>query len=167
VFLVLLQVIDFGGCNELEQFALIFRSNILDGKDCGSLLVNNGAQSSLVLNDDVRYAHLAAKGWNEDDQFDGVNVIGNDDQIGLFGFDQCHAMIQTILDKERLLIVLLALHGCVTTLFRLGNLLSFFVEASLFLLTSLWSVSVEEAEEEGGCVLVQRVTKLGNGGRNL
>ncbi len=44
---------------------------------------DNTSEASLVLDDAVGDAHLAAESGQEDDQLDGIYVIGDQDQLGL------------------------------------------------------------------------------------
>jgi hypothetical protein len=68
--------------------------------------VHNGAKTSLAFDNDVRYTHLAAKSREEDNEFNWVNVVCNDNKRRFLGFDEGNTMIQTILDEERFLGVL-------------------------------------------------------------
>lgn len=41
------------------------------------------SETGLVLDDNVRDTHLAAESGDEDDELDGVDIVGNDDEVGL------------------------------------------------------------------------------------
>lgn len=56
------------------------------------------SETSLALDDGVGDTHLAAEGGEEDNQFDGVNVVGDQDQGGFLGFDEAHDVVETIFD---------------------------------------------------------------------
>jgi len=49
--------------------------------------VNNRAQASFALHNDVRDTHLAAESWEEYDKLDRIDVVCDDDEGGLLGFD--------------------------------------------------------------------------------
>jgi hypothetical protein len=44
---------------------------------------DNASEASLVLDNAVGDAHLAAERGQEDDQLDGIHVVGDQDQLGL------------------------------------------------------------------------------------
>lgn len=151
------------GRDELGELGVVLGPDILESKDGGLLLVDHCPETCLVLDNDVRDAHLAAESGDEDDELDGVNVIGDDDEVGLLGLDQGNTVVETHLDEEGLLVILagglLAVVG--------SNGLRLLVEACLLLLPRLRAVLVEEAEELGRRVLVEGVAELGERGRDL
>jgi len=120
--------------------------------------VDHCPETCLVLDNDVRDAHLAAEGRDEDDELDGVNVIGNDDEVGLLGLNQGDTVVETHLDKEGLLVIL-AGSGLLAVVGSDG--LCLLIETCLLLLPRLRAVLVEEAEELGRRVLVEGVAELG------
>jgi hypothetical protein len=91
--LVLLQVTVIDGRDELGELALVLGADLGQSKNSGSLrklvavlakivcetylLVNDGAESGLALHYRVGDAHLAAKRGKEDNQLNGVNVVGD------------------------------------------------------------------------------------------
>jgi len=119
--------------------------------------VDDGAKTGLGLDDDVWDTHLAAQGGDEDDELNGVNVVGNDDKVGLLGLDEGNAVVQAVLDEEGLLVLLL-----------LGLAFSdsggFSIKTGLLLLLGLGAVLVKELEELGRGVLVEGVGELGDRG---
>ena len=54
-----------------------------EGDDGSVLLVDEGAEAALALDDAVRDVHLAAQGREEDDELDRVDVVSDDDKLGL------------------------------------------------------------------------------------
>jgi hypothetical protein len=68
--------------------------------------VHNRAETSFTFDNDVRYAHLAAKSGEEYNEFNRVNIVCDDDERRFLGFDKGNTMVQAILDKEGLLRVL-------------------------------------------------------------
>lgn len=49
--------------------------------------MDDGTETSLTLDDNVGNTHLAAEGREEDDELDGVDVVGNQDKGGLLVLD--------------------------------------------------------------------------------
>ena len=92
----------------------------------------DGTETGLALHDDVGDTHLAAKRGKEDDEFNGVDIVGNDDEGGLLGLDEGDAVVETVLGKDGLLGVLLGLALC--------RLLGGGVDAGLLLLLRLRTV---------------------------
>ena len=99
--------VGLGGADEGRELALVLAADVLEGDDGGGLLVDDRAEAGLALDDDVWDAHLAAERGEEDDELDGVDVIGDDDECGLLRFDEGDAVVEAVLDEEGLLGVLL------------------------------------------------------------
>ncbi len=101
----LLQV-GLGGADEGSQFTLILAADFLDGEDGRGLLVHNRAKTSLALDNDIGDTHLAAESGEEDDELNGVNIVGNDDESGLLGLNEGNDVVKTVLGEQGLLGVL-------------------------------------------------------------
>ena len=74
--------------------------------------MNNGTKTSLALDNSIGHTHLLAERGKEDNELDGVDVVGDQDQRGLLVLDQADNVVQTILDSVGLLadvLLLLAL----------------------------------------------------------
>ena len=69
--------------------------------------MDDRTETSLALDDDVGDTHLATEGREEDNELDGVNIVGDDDKGSLLGLDEGNTVVQTVLDEEGLLRVLL------------------------------------------------------------
>ena len=69
--------------------------------------MNDLAETSLPLHIDVGKTHLAAEYGEEDDELDGVDIMSNDDKRRLLGLDKGDGVVETVLDKQRLLGILL------------------------------------------------------------
>jgi len=129
--------VGLGGGNEFSKFGLVLRSDVLKSEDGSLLLVNDSSHTGLVLNDDVGDTHLSTEGWNENDEFDGVDIVSNDDEVGFLILDEGNAVVETHLDEERLLSVFLWLLAIVG-----GNSGGFLVYSRLFLLLGFRAVLV-------------------------
>ena len=68
--------------------------------------MNDRAKTSLALHDDVWNTHLAAKSGKEDNELDGVDIVGDDNERRLLGLDERNAVVETVLDEKGLLGVL-------------------------------------------------------------
>lgn len=105
LLLVLVSEVSLGGADEGRKLALIFTVNILESKDGSSLLVDYGAETGFALDDHIGDTHLPAKSGKEDNQLNGVDVVGNDDEGRLLGLNEGNTMVQTVLDEKRLLVL--------------------------------------------------------------
>jgi hypothetical protein len=154
-FLVLLRVTLFDCLNQLRQLSLVFRSNLSERKNGGGLLVDNRAESGLALDDGIWDSHLSAQSWEEDNQLDWVDIIGDEDQRGLLVLNQANDVVETILGSVWLLanvfLLLALLDG--------GSLLQ---QTLLLLSLALWSVLVEQFESLSSRVAVEDILELGN-----
>jgi len=79
---------------------------LLDGSDGaarGGLLVDDGTQSALALDDAVRDILLAAQSGQPADQLNGVDIVRDDDELGLLRLDELDNVVHTRLDEVGLL----------------------------------------------------------------
>lgn len=141
--LVLLEVTVLDGRAELGELALVLRSDLGEGEDSGGLLVDDGTESGLALNNGVRDTHLAAERGKEDNQFNGVNVVGNEHERRLLVLDETDDVVKTELGSVGLL-------GDIFLLLALRDGGSLLGQALLLLGLGLGAVLVEELESLGG-----------------
>lgn len=78
---------------------MVFFVNFSDAKSGGVLLVDSATETSLALNDAVRDIHLAAQGRKPDNKLNGVDIMSDDDELGLLGFNQRGDVVQAVLDE--------------------------------------------------------------------
>lgn len=97
--------VGLSGTDEGSELALILTLDILEGEDGGGLFVNNSTETGLALDNDVGDTHFAAKSRKEDNQFDGVNIVGNNHKRCLLCFNEGNAVVQTVLHEKRLLVL--------------------------------------------------------------
>lgn len=124
------------------------------------LLVDERAQTSLALDDGIRDAHLAAQGRQEDDELNGVDIVGDEDERRLLVLDETDDVVEAVLDHVRLLADVLLL----LALLDGRRLLE---QALLLLLGSLRLVLGEELEGLGRRVAVKNVLELRDRRRHL
>jgi len=159
-FLVLLAVTLLNGLNQLRQLRLVFRANLGQSNNSSSLLVDNCAESGLALDDGVGDTHLAAKSWQENDQLNGVNIVGDEYQSSLLVLNQTNNMVETVLSGIWLLGDIFLL----LTLLDGGGLLQ---QTLLLLGLALRAVLVQELESLGGGISVEDILELGDRGWDL
>jgi hypothetical protein len=124
------------------------------------LLVDDSSETGLALYNGVWHTHLPAESGQEDNELNRVNIVGDEDESGLLGFNESDNVVETVLDGERLLadiLLLLALSDS-------GGLLQ---ETLLLLRLGLGAVLVEEFEGLSGGVAVEGVVELGDRRRDL
>jgi len=160
VLLVLIAVALLDGSDELGEFRLVFRADLSDSEDGSGLLVDDGAKTSLALDDGVRDTHLAAESGQENNEFNGVDIIGDEDERSLLVLNKTDNMVETVLDGVWLLADILLL----LTLRDGGRLL---VETLLFLGLGLGTVLVEKLEALRSEIAVECVGELSDRGRDL
>lgn len=160
--LVLVKVVGLGSRDEVGEFTLVLGANILDDGDGSGLLVDKGTDAGLALDDHVGDTHLAAEGGQEDDKLDGVDVVGDDNEVSLLGLDEGNTVVETVLDEKGLLAI-----GLRVSLLAVGNLLGNSIQAGLLLLLALGAVLVHELEQSSSSVLVEGVRELSDGRRHL
>ena len=67
--------------------------------------MNELAEGSFSLDEAVGDVHLFAELGEPDDELEGLDVVGDDDQLGLFILDQLGDVVETKLDVVRLGVV--------------------------------------------------------------
>lgn len=155
----LVNEVSLGGGDNGGKFLLILTTNVLESEDSSSLLMNDGTETGLGLDDHVGNAHFTTQSGNEDNQFDGINIMSNNNKVGLFRLNEGDTVVQPIFDEERLLVFLLSLA------FSSGLSLGF--KSGLFLLLGLRTIFVQQLEQLRSRILIKGVGKLSNGGRDL
>ena len=69
--------------------------------------MDDSSEAGLALDNGIGDTHLAAESGEEDNELDGVNIVGDNNKGSLLGLDEGNAVVQAVLDKEGLLGVLL------------------------------------------------------------
>ena len=59
------------------------------------LLVDDGAETSLALDNGVGDTHLLAESGKEDNELNGVNIVGDEDEGSLLVLDEADNVVQT------------------------------------------------------------------------
>jgi len=157
---VLVGVALLDGREELGELGLVLSADLGQGQNGGGLLVDDGAETGLTLDDGVGDTHLAAESGQEDNQLNGVDIVGDEDEGSLLVLNESDDVVEAVLDVVGLLgdiLLLLALRDG-------GGLLD---ETLLLLDLGLGAVLGEELEGLGSSVAVQSGLELSDGRRNL
>ena len=85
ILVVRLEIAVVDSRDELGEVVLVLLAHLGESEDSGGLLVDNGTETGLTLDDDVWNTHLAAEGGQEDNELDRVDIIGNDNEGSLLG----------------------------------------------------------------------------------
>ncbi len=158
-FVNLVVVVCLDGRHEGSEIVLVFGLDIGQSDSGGSLLVNKSSETRLGLDDAIGDTHLAAEGGQPEDEFNRINIVGDDDQLGLLGFYESGDVVDTVLDHDGLL----SLIDLGTT----GSLLGEGTQTSLLISIRFRAVLVKQLEELGSGVLVQGLGELVDRGRDL
>jgi len=127
-----------------------------DGDAGSSLFVDELTKSRLSLDEAVWDFLLSAEGWEPHDELDGVNVVSDDDELGLLVLDEVDDVVETVFQDLWL--------SSLVLLFSTGDFLLSGSQKSLFLLFLAFSgVLGEESEEVAGLVGFQSVGELVDG----
>jgi hypothetical protein len=139
---------------ELREFANVFFLDIRQGDASGRFLVHKRAKASFALENAKRHAHLAAEGRKPDDKLNGVDIVGNDDKLGLAGFDEGGDVFEAEFEHTGL--------GRFIS-FGFSGFFGLFKEALLLFFAGFRGVFGKKLEELGGSVFVESIVgKLSN-----
>lgn len=180
--LVLLDVALLDGRDELGELVLVLSADLSKSEDGSGLvkknelvhckqyimrmwdapylLVDDSAETSLALDDGIGDAHLAAESGEEDNELDGVDIVGDEDEGSLLVLNEANNVVETVLDNVGLL-------GDILLLLALLDGSSLLEKTLLLLGLGLGAVLVEELEGLGSGVLVENLLELGDRRRDL
>lgn len=132
--------------NQVIEGSLIFLSDTGEGNAGGVLKANQFTESCLTSDEAERNVLLSAELGKPDNSFDGVNIVGDDDESSFLVFDEASDVIQTVLKGNGGL----GVSGGLVFSLKLSSFQSSF--SSLF--GGFGSVVSEELQESGGLVSV-------------
>jgi len=159
MFLVLVVVLQEVLRQSLE-LSSVFLADVGDGDTSGRLLVDQLSESGFALDEAIGDVFVTAEMRQPDDQFDGVNVVSNDDELSLALFDESSHVVQAALEELGL--------GGLGLLFVLGVLvLGSLQKTALLLGSGLGFVLGEELEKSLGLISGESVGELVDDGRDL
>ena len=122
--------------------------------------MDDRSETGLTLDNGVGDTHLLAKGRKEDNELNGLDVVGDEDERSLLVLNQADNVVETVLDGVGLL-------GDILLLLALLDGGSLLEETLLLLGLGLRSVLVEELESLGSSVAVEDVLELSESRGNL
>ena len=125
-----------------SESSLILRVDTSQAYASGGLLVNEGTELSLARDNGVSNTHLVAEGGEPYNEFEGIDVVSNQDELGLLLLDELGDVVETVLGDED---VLLGFDGLAFS-FSLGLLDTL----GLLFSSSLGSILGEETEDISG-----------------
>lgn len=136
-----------------QQFELrgIFLANIGQTDDSSILLVNKSSETRLILDNHERDLHLTAKSGHPHDKFDGVNITGDQDKLGLLLLDKGGDVLESELDN---------IGDLVVRFFASSSGGSNLLDSLLLGGRCLGAVFVEKSEDSHGLVLAQSLGEL-------
>jgi len=129
-----------------------FSFYLSEGDTGAGLATDQTTETGLVLDDAIRDSHLAAQGRQENDQLDGVNVMGDDDELSFFLLNQGSDGVNSLTDNIG------ALGGCIGL--STGTSLGTGTQSHLLGLFAFRTVLVHQFEHLSGCLTVQSLTEL-------
>jgi len=127
----------------------IFLVDSGEGNTGGGLLVNEFTESGLSSDETVGDILLSAESREEAHDFDGIDVVGNDNELGGTVFNELSDVVETELEEDGL--------GSGLSVGTSGGL-----ESVVLGLSGLGRVLVEELKEVSGLRFLNSVGELGN-----
>ena len=131
----------------------VLLSNLGKSNAGSGLGVAELSESTLTLNYAVWDLLLSAESWEERHHLEWVDIVGDDNELGLTFLDEVGDVVETELEVDWLwsdmAVLLSTLSG-----------LSLSLESGLLVLGGLWGVLGEELEKLGGLVLVNGLGEL-------
>jgi hypothetical protein len=148
-------VVSFNGFNQLGEFLFVLVLDFREG-DTGALFsADQLSESGFTFDDAVWDVHLSAESWKVDNNLDWVDIVGDDNKLGLFSFDEVDDLVDSAVEGGWSLTwgVWLAFSSC----FGSGY------ESLFFLGFVLWGVLGGQFEQLGGGLFVQGLGELVDG----
>ena len=117
------------------QVLVVFLLGVGESNTCSGLLVHELSESCLSSDESIGDTLLSAESWEENNHFNGVNIMSNHDELGLALLDELGNVVQTELEDGWLVLL-------VSLLFSLGSSFGFslLLESGLLFLFSFWAV---------------------------
>ena len=96
----LLVVVEVGpeGRGKVVDLSLVLLPHVSQRQHCCVLLVDQLAEGGFSLDEAVGDVELSAEVGQPDDQLNGVDVVGNDDQLGLLLLDELGDVVESELE---------------------------------------------------------------------
>ena len=98
--------------NQFAQSRSVFSVDIGQSNTRTVLEANKSSESGFTLDNAVWDAHSAAEGWKEKNNFNWVNIVSDDDQLGAFLFDLSGNTVDT--DRQEVWLGIWGISGTVS-----------------------------------------------------
>ena len=134
--------VSVAGTLATSESSLILRIDTGQADAGGSLLVDESTELSLTSNDGVSDTHLVAESREPHNEFEGIDVVSNQDNLSLFLLDELGDVVETEVDVVGRTLVLNGL--------AFNFSLSLLSQTSLLLSSSLGGILSEETEDISG-----------------
>jgi hypothetical protein len=145
-----------GLLDQESEVSLILLVNFSNGNNGGGPLVHDLSESFLALNNYIGNVLLPAQSGQPQDKLERINIVRDDDQLGLTSLNEGGDVVKTVVNDLGL-----GIRSGLSTSSSLTD------QTGLLLGSGLRTVFIEEREEGLGIALVERVGELVNSGRNL
>jgi hypothetical protein len=146
------------GLAQSVKLSLVLLTDSGNGNGRTVLLVNQSTKTRLGLENAERNILLSAKSREPNNKLNWVNIMSNNNQLGLLILNSRSDLMETIDERRRLL-----LSGILSSSLGLGN----FLQALLLLLLSLWNVVLQQLQQLSRLILVKSVAELIDHRRDL
>lgn len=153
-----LVVVHLDGINDLGEVHTVTGVHLAEGDGRAGLAADEQSQAGFALDDAIWDSHFAAQGGQEEDHFDGVDVVSDDHELSLLLLDQLGDGVGSGTQEVGLLL------RCHFLALSLG--LSDLLQALGLGQWRLWAVLVEQLEQLNGGLLVQSLGELVDWGRD-
>jgi hypothetical protein len=152
-------VVGLYGFDEFGEFLFVLVFDFGES-DTGALFSSDElSESGFAFDDTVRNVHLSAESWKVDDDFNWVDIVGDNDKLGLFSLDEVNDLVDTAGQSSWSLAwgIWLSVSSC----FSSGD------ESLFFLGLVFWGVLLSQLKQLSSGLLVQSLSELVDGRRNL
>jgi len=140
------------GLNQFVERAAIVGLNRGESEASAGLPPGDASEPGFVLDDAVGDAHLAAKGGEEQNELNGIDIVGNDDELSLLFLDKPRHVVDSLTDDGS------ALGGSI--LLSSGPGFGASNQPLLLGLTGFWAVLVHQLEQLSRGLSIQGLVEL-------
>jgi hypothetical protein len=86
------------GFGEVFKVLIVFLSDFSESQAGSSLFVDELAESCLSLDEGIGDTLLSAESREENQEFDGFNIVSHNDELGLTFFNELGNVVKTVLN---------------------------------------------------------------------
>jgi len=154
-----LVVVGLDGLYEFRKVVFVLVFDFSESNGGAHFSADELSETGTTLDDAVWDVHLSAESWQVDNDLDGVDIVGDDDELSLLLLNEVDDLVDAGSEAGRSLGggVWLASGACLGS----GH------QSCLFLGLALWGVFLGELEQLSGGLLVKGLVKLVDAWGNL